>query len=126
MSKCLQRKLPTNIRTLLCMKPVLLSSLIPASTNGYPVCPLHQASKSFSLLTQRILSYLGLKLSFVVCGKCHNICMKNSRQINSFKKVILSLFEALSTIFRILTVPNRKCVPNFEVLSFAGKFLVSS
>ena len=48
-SRCLHRKLPTIILTLLCIKPVEFNSRIPASTIGYPVIPLHQASNPIFL-----------------------------------------------------------------------------
>ncbi len=46
-SKCFTRKDPTIILTLLCIHPVECSSLIPASTIGYPVNPFFQAFKNF-------------------------------------------------------------------------------
>ena len=36
------------------------------------------------------------------------------------------MLNALETISRILTVPNRKWGPNFEVPSIAGKLRVAS
>ncbi len=52
--------------------------------------------------------------------------MKNSLQINSFKNVLFDLAEEVLTIFLVLTVPNLRFTPILDVLSRAGKFLVSS
>ena len=40
-------------------------------------------------LMRNIFLFYSNKMVSLVCGKCHKICIKNSRQINSFKNVLL-------------------------------------
>ena len=114
------------MRTRLCIKPVRFSSRMPASTKGYPVSPWHHFANSSLLFRHWMASYWGLKLLVTVCGKCHKICIKNSRHISSFKKVMLELFSAFFTTLRMLTVPNLRWGPSLEVPATEGVFLFSS
>lgn len=64
--RSLARKQAVVMRARLCMKPVWLSCRIAASTKGYPVLPLHQASKRGREYSQPIFVYSGLKGLFML------------------------------------------------------------
>ncbi len=55
------------MRSRLCMYPVAFNWRIPASTNGYPVRPSHQAEKRAEEYSQAMFVYSGLKGLFMLC-----------------------------------------------------------
>ena len=96
-NKYLHKKLPTNIRTRLCIKPVAFSSRMPASTKDSPWYRC-TTLKFILVVAPRDTVVLGFETLGGGVGKCHKFYEKFPP--NQFFEKVLFLACATTTIRR--------------------------